>query len=91
LLWARIEQQLKVKIPDHYPGDPYKFEDIKEAATHVLRGIIIGLEEPQWAETLINSTIAPTPAPAIKGEDISTILGKVHTSIGKCDNSEDKH
>jgi len=38
-LWAKIERRLEVKIPDHYPGDPYDFEKIKEAATHVLRGM----------------------------------------------------
>jgi len=38
LLWAKIEWWLEVKIPDHYPGDPYDFEKIKEAVTHVLRG-----------------------------------------------------
>ena len=45
-LRAMIEQKLEVKIPNHYPGDPYKFEDIKEAVTHVLRGMRISLEEP---------------------------------------------
>jgi len=69
-LWARIEWQLKVKIPNHYPGDPYKFEDIKEAATHVLRGTRISSEEPWWAETVVNSTITPVPAPVIKGSDV---------------------
>jgi len=44
-LWAKIEQQLEVKIPDHYPGDPYDFEKIKEAVTHVLRGMKMESEE----------------------------------------------
>jgi len=75
-LWTKIERRLEVKIPDHYPGNPYKFEDIKEAATHVLRGTRIGSEEPHRAETVVDNTVAPLPATAIKGEDISTILEK---------------
>jgi len=75
-LLARIEQQLKVKIPNHYPGNPYKFEDIKEAATHVLRGMRISSEEPRWAKMVVDSTIAPVPASVVKGEDISTVLEK---------------
>jgi len=44
--------------------------------THVLGGTRISSEEPCWAETVVNSTIAPAPAPVIKGKDISTILEK---------------
>jgi len=68
-LWAKIERRLEVKIPDHYPGDPYDFEKIKEAATHVLRGTKMELGEGRRKETVIDSTPPPAPNPAIKGED----------------------
>jgi len=45
LLWAKIEWQLEVKIPDHYPGNPYDLDKIKEAVTHVPRGTKMELDE----------------------------------------------
>jgi len=68
LFWAKIEQQLEVKIPYHYPGNPYDFEKIKEAATHVLRGTKMEVEEGRRKETVIDSTALPAPNPVIKGK-----------------------
>jgi len=75
-LWAKIEWQLEVKIPNHYPGDPYDFEKIKEAATHVLRGTKMESEESWWKETVIDNIAPPAPAPVIKGEDLASFLNK---------------
>jgi len=76
LLWAKIEWRLEVKIPNHYPGDSYDFEKIKEAVTHVLRGTKMELEVGQQKKTVIDSTAPPAPNPAIKGEDLASFLDK---------------
>ena len=75
-LWAKIEGQLEVKIPNHYPGNPYDFEKIKEAVTHVLRGTKMESEEGRRKETVIVSTPPPAPNPVIKGEDLASFLNK---------------
>jgi hypothetical protein len=35
--WNRIAFRLQIKFPDHYPDDPYIFEDIYAAATFVVQ------------------------------------------------------
>jgi len=37
-LWTRISQRLQLKLPDHFPDNPYALDAIHEAAQYVLHG-----------------------------------------------------
>ena len=37
-LWRTVSQRLQLKLPDHFPDDPYPLLDILEAAQYVLHG-----------------------------------------------------
>jgi hypothetical protein len=37
-LWAHISQRLQLKLPDHFPDDPYKLDAIHKAAWFVVHG-----------------------------------------------------
>jgi hypothetical protein len=37
-LWSRILQRLQLKLPDHFPDDPYTLDEIHKAARFVLHG-----------------------------------------------------
>ena len=37
-LWNRVTHRLQLKLPDHFPNDPYTLEEIHDAAHFVLHG-----------------------------------------------------
>ena len=37
-LWNRVAHRLQLKLPDHFPDDPYTLEEIHDAACFVLHG-----------------------------------------------------
>ena len=37
-LWNRIAHRLQLKLPDHFPNDPYTLEEIHDAVHFVLHG-----------------------------------------------------
>ena len=37
-LWNRIAHHLQLKLPDHFPDDPYTLEEIHDTAHFVLHG-----------------------------------------------------
>ena len=37
-LWNRVTHRLQLKLPDHFPNDPYTLEEIHDAARFVLHG-----------------------------------------------------
>jgi hypothetical protein len=86
-LWSRISQRLQLKLPDHFPDDPYDLEQIHEAAQFVLHGT---------PSTLLTSPLTPSPALGststsststsnrdIKVEDIATIIERITESFVK--------
>ena len=37
-LWNRVAHRLQLKLPDHFPNDPYTLEEIHDAVRFVLHG-----------------------------------------------------
>ena len=81
-LWARISQRLQLKLPDHFPDDPYPLDAILEAAQYVLHGTTSTL---LIAST--NSTTNPVKA-EIKTEDLAAILERVTETFVKALSSQ---
>jgi hypothetical protein len=83
-LWARIEWQLELKLPDHYPDDPYNLEEIHEAVKFVLAGSSTSHPPPHQHSTPTPSQAAPStsePHMHIKSEDLNLILERFATTI----------
>ncbi|KAM6491251.1 hypothetical protein JOM56_013490, partial [Amanita muscaria] len=53
-LQQRVHQRLQMKLPDHFPDDPYLLDDIQSAAKSVLQSAII------FAPATSESAIFPT-------------------------------
>jgi hypothetical protein len=83
-LWARIERRLELKLPDHYPDNPYNLEEIHEAAKFVLAGSSTSHPPPHQHSTPTPSQAAPStsePHTHIKSEDLNLILERFATTI----------
>jgi hypothetical protein len=81
-LWSVISQRLQLKLPDHFPDDPYPLDSIHEAARFALHGT------PASATTSVMSTqVVPTSqtsAPVeVKMEEFTTILERITESFVK--------
>jgi hypothetical protein len=84
-LWSRIARRLELKLPDHYPDDPYELSDIHEAAKFVLAGSTNSFTSTtSTSSTSPNrpSTLSPTESTShIKVEDLTKILDRFATTI----------
>jgi hypothetical protein len=84
-LWARIAWRLKLKLPDHYPDNPYPLDDIHTAAKFVLAGTAPSQTlNSQTSGSALTSTLVPTTstsAPQIKSEDLSAIFEKFASTL----------
>ena len=71
-LWLRIRQRLELKMPDHYPDDPYALSDIDEAAKFVLHGAtsVSGLARSY------SSTTEEAKSSNIKSKDLTSFLNQ---------------
>ena len=84
-MWTRVSQRLQLKLPDHFPDDPYSLEAIHEAARYVLHGTqstLLTIVSSTAAVTTTSPT-APSPSAEVKTEDIATILEKLSESFIK--------
>ena len=86
-LWSKVSHRLQLKVPDHFPDDPYTLEQIHEAARFVLHGTAsfsLALDDPRMA--------APTAVPVakteptIKSEDLSALIEIMKQTIVKLGN-----
>jgi hypothetical protein len=83
-LWRTISQRLQLKLPDHFPDDPYDLTEIHEAARYVLHGTAT-------AQPALSITTTTTPAASIahpgtsevKTEDLAAILERITESFVK--------
>jgi hypothetical protein len=72
-----ISQCLQLKFPDHFPDDPYRLEDIHEAAQYVLHrmtstiGSTLLLTITTTTKTMTNTL---TNSEAIKKEDLAAMF-----------------
>jgi hypothetical protein len=85
-LWNRIASQLQLKLPDHFPDDPYNLDDIHEAARYVLHSTpsTILMNSIQVVSTSASSAAAPTPIKApIKNKEILQLVERMIESFMK--------
>jgi len=80
-LWASISQRLQLKLPDHFPDDPYPLDTIHEAARFVLHGT------PSQALAL-SATAVPFAVPAraineVKSEEFAAMLERITETFVK--------
>ena len=54
-LWSKIHRRLELKLPDHYPDDPYALSDIHAAAQFVLHGTSSAFDNRATADTTVKS------------------------------------
>ena len=70
LLWAKLSCYLEITMPDHYPKDPYKVDNIFEAAKWIFKGTDTATSIKKIVAPipgLITNSTTRTPAP-IKSE-----------------------
>jgi hypothetical protein len=79
-VWHKVSQHLQLKLPDHFPEDPYALAEIMEAANFVLGHAAVNSAAPLAAGT----SPAPNASPAqggIKAEDLHSIFKKFAQTI----------
>ena len=83
-LWNRVAHRLHLKLPDHFPDDPYTLEEIHDAAHFVLHGTasyaLAYHDQRQAAQT---SAAVSKAEPAIKTEDFTALLDVMKQAVSK--------
>ncbi|KAI9057626.1 hypothetical protein FKP32DRAFT_1583453 [Trametes sanguinea] len=69
-LWGQVSQRLQLKLPDHYPEDPYKLDDVYNTAKFVLHGTVTATPPPAHATTSASNSGGTT----VKIEDFASLL-----------------
>ena len=86
-LWNRVAHWLQLKLPDHFPDDPYTLEEIHDAARFVLHGTasyaLVYNDQWQAAQT---STAVTKAEPTIKMEDFTALLDVMKQAVSKMGN-----
>ena len=98
LLWAKLVYCLEITMPDHHPEDPYKVDNVFEAAKWILKGtdMSTGLVKPvaptpslitnPTITTAARTTAARTPA-AVKTETLDATTNAIISMLacmGEC-------
>ncbi|CDO76659.1 hypothetical protein BN946_scf184469.g1 [Trametes cinnabarina] len=66
-LWEQISHRLQLKLPDHYPDDPYTLEQVYNAAKFVLHGTLSSASSSSQSANTSSSGL-------VKTEEIVPIL-----------------
>ncbi|CDO77309.1 hypothetical protein BN946_scf184763.g3, partial [Trametes cinnabarina] len=66
-LWEQISCRLQLKLPDHYPDDPYTLEQVYDAAKFVLHGTLLSTSSSSQSANTSSSGL-------VKTEEIAPIL-----------------
>ena len=86
-LWSRVAHHLQLKLPNHFPDDPYTLEEIHDAVRFLLHGTISYplAYDDQWqaTQTLAVVTMAE---PVIKTEDFTALLDVMKQAVSKMGN-----
>ncbi|KAI8969751.1 hypothetical protein BD414DRAFT_427986 [Trametes punicea] len=69
-LWVQMSQRLQLKLPDHYPEDSYKLEDVYNAAKFILHSTVMPVPPPAHAATSTGNSGGTT----VKIEDFPSLL-----------------
>ena len=83
-LWNRVARCLQLKLPDHFPDDPYTLEEIHDAARFVLHGTTsYALAYDDQRQATQTSTTVTKVEPTIKTEDFTTLLDVMKQAVSK--------
>jgi len=82
-LWTRISQRLQLKLPDHFPDDPYALDAIHEAAQYVLHGTPSHLLAPPISLSSATHSMIPRANPEVKTEEFAAIIERITESFVK--------
>jgi len=87
-LWSRISQRLQLKLPDHFPDDPYPLEAIHEAAQYVLHGTTSAL----LLTTNPTTTTQPNTIKAkVKTQDLAAMFEHITETFVKALGSQQQN
>ena len=90
-LWARISQRLQLKLPDHFPDDPYPLNAILEAAQYVLQGTTSTLFVASTNSTTPTTSQTSAVKAEIKTEDLAAILERITETFVKALSSQQQN
>ena len=83
-LWNRVAHRLQLKLPDHFPDDPYTLEEIHDAARFVLHGTAsYALAYDDQRQAAQTSAAVTKAEPAIKTEDFTALLDVMKQVVSK--------
>ncbi|CDO74854.1 hypothetical protein BN946_scf185004.g4 [Trametes cinnabarina] len=66
-LWEQISRRLQLKLPDHYPDDPYTLEQVYNAAKFILHGTLSSASSSSQSANALSGGL-------VKTEEIAPIL-----------------
>ena len=85
--WNRVTHHLQLKLPDHFPDDPYTQEEIHDTTHFILHGTmsytLVYDDQRQAAQTL---AAVVKVEPTIKMEDFTTLLDIMKQAVSKMGN-----
>ena len=81
-LWRIISQRLQLKLPDHFPDDPYPLESVHEAARYALHGTPAGSATIATSTQLVSTSKAAASG-EVKTKELATILERITESFVK--------
>ena len=86
-LWNRVAHRLQLKLPYHFPDDPYTLEEIHDATCFVLHctaSYALVYDDQRQAAQM--STVVTKAEPAIKTEDFTALLDVMKQAVSKMGN-----
>ena len=86
-LWNRVTHCLQLKLPNHFPNNPYTLEEIHDTTHFVLHGTALyalAYDDQQQAAQM--SAAATKAEPTIKTEDFTALLDVMKQVVSKMGN-----
>jgi hypothetical protein len=72
-----------LKLPDHFPDDPYTLDEIHEAARFVLHGTPANILTLSTSSALVTNSAPPRMGNEVKTEDLAAILERITETFVK--------
>ena len=86
-LWNRIAHRLQLKLPDHFPDNPYTLEEIHDTVRFVLHGTVLyALAYDDQRQAAQTSAAVTKAEPTIKTEDFTALLDVMKQAVSKMGN-----
>ena len=86
-LWNRVAHRLQLKLPNHFPNDPYTLEEIHDTVCFMLHGTMsyaLAYDDQQQAAQM--SAAVAKAEPMIKTEDFTALLDVMKQVVSKTGN-----